>query len=339
MTGHQLGAAGAVEAIVVPAGHAARRHSAHHQLRAPGPALRLGLRAQRKARKSEVNVAMSNSFGFGGHNAVLVFRKLDMTDRSDSPNLTLRRRGAGMGGRTGGGAGRAAASGLAFSRGSDPSVVSGRGAAAQTGPQPAPGVSGRRGDRAGGRPTWLWSRFPERPERRAGPHAGRSGQHRRAGRGGPADRAGPVDSAWAAARSCRAAGTANSTLCDALEAVVGRGVRRLRIGDGPGALVGGCVGAGRPAAGGGRRAGLRRRKPACRSCCSRRAVKCLNTWWWRGMGPTTPARSPSRFAGGARSWARGRGTTKKAAEQAAAADALAAAASSSKTSLQSDDPA
>jgi 3-oxoacyl-(acyl-carrier-protein) synthase len=28
------------------------------------------------ARKVEVNVAMSNSFGFGGHNATLVFRKV-----------------------------------------------------------------------------------------------------------------------------------------------------------------------------------------------------------------------------------------------------------------------
>jgi 3-oxoacyl-[acyl-carrier-protein] synthase II len=38
------------------------------------PSLNLTLN---KAQKREVNIAMSNTFGFGGHNACVLFRKLD----------------------------------------------------------------------------------------------------------------------------------------------------------------------------------------------------------------------------------------------------------------------
>ena len=77
MTGHLLGAAGAVEAI-------ASILSMQHNLVPPtinhtqvdqniDPSLNLTLN---KAQNREVNIAMSNTFGFGGHNACVLFRKL-----------------------------------------------------------------------------------------------------------------------------------------------------------------------------------------------------------------------------------------------------------------------
>ncbi|MFT7666933.1 MAG: 3-oxoacyl-[acyl-carrier-protein] synthase II, partial [Patiriisocius sp.] len=78
MTGHLLGAAGAIEAI-------ASILSMQHNLVPPtinhttvdeniDPSLNLTLN---KAQERQVNVAMSNTFGFGGHNACVLFRKLD----------------------------------------------------------------------------------------------------------------------------------------------------------------------------------------------------------------------------------------------------------------------
>ena len=78
MTGHLLGAAGAVESICCI-------FSMEHGIIPPtinhvnvdeniNPELNLTLN---KPQKREVKVAMSNTFGFGGHNACVVFRKLD----------------------------------------------------------------------------------------------------------------------------------------------------------------------------------------------------------------------------------------------------------------------
>ncbi len=74
MTGHLLGAAGAVESI-------ATILAVHHDLvpptinlEDPDEGLDLDVAAQ-KARHLEVPVALNDSFGFGGHNAVLVFTK------------------------------------------------------------------------------------------------------------------------------------------------------------------------------------------------------------------------------------------------------------------------
>ena len=74
MTGHLLGAAGAVESI-------ATILAVHHDLVPPtinlddpDEALDLDVAAL-KARHLEVPVALNDSFGFGGHNAVLVFTK------------------------------------------------------------------------------------------------------------------------------------------------------------------------------------------------------------------------------------------------------------------------
>ncbi|MDG3582709.1 beta-ketoacyl-ACP synthase II [Galbibacter pacificus] len=78
MTGHLLGAAGAIEAIasilaiekgVVPP---TINHSTVDEN--IDPKLNLTLN---KAQKRDVKVAMSNTFGFGGHNACVVFKKLD----------------------------------------------------------------------------------------------------------------------------------------------------------------------------------------------------------------------------------------------------------------------
>ena len=73
MTGHMLGAAGAVEARDLRARDRRRRRPADDPLRDARPRLRPRLRAERGARRLDVRLAMSNSFGFGGHNAVVAF--------------------------------------------------------------------------------------------------------------------------------------------------------------------------------------------------------------------------------------------------------------------------
>ncbi|RUA15197.1 MAG: beta-ketoacyl-[acyl-carrier-protein] synthase II [Flavobacteriia bacterium] len=77
MTGHLLGAAGAIEAIasILAMEHGMVPPTINHSVvdNQIDPSLNLTLN---KAQKREVNVAMSNTFGFGGHNACLVFKKL-----------------------------------------------------------------------------------------------------------------------------------------------------------------------------------------------------------------------------------------------------------------------
>ena len=75
MTGHLLGAAGGLEAVLTVKGM-------HHSLvpptatlETPGEGCDLDY-VPGVARSAPINVAMSNAFGFGGTNAVLVFRKL-----------------------------------------------------------------------------------------------------------------------------------------------------------------------------------------------------------------------------------------------------------------------
>ena len=76
MTGHLLGAAGAIEAIasilsmkygIVPP---TINHS--HPDENINPELNLTLN---KAQKRVVNVALSNTFGFGGHNTSVIVKK------------------------------------------------------------------------------------------------------------------------------------------------------------------------------------------------------------------------------------------------------------------------
>lgn len=78
MTGHLLGAAGAVEAIasILAMTHSCVPPTINHTTVDENidPSLNLTLN---KAQKREVNVAMSNTFGFGGHNASVAFKAIE----------------------------------------------------------------------------------------------------------------------------------------------------------------------------------------------------------------------------------------------------------------------
>lgn len=77
MTGHLLGAAGAIEAIasILAMQHNLVPPTINHNVIDVNidPSLNLTLN---KAQKREVNIALSNTFGFGGHNACVLFRKI-----------------------------------------------------------------------------------------------------------------------------------------------------------------------------------------------------------------------------------------------------------------------
>lgn len=78
MTGHLLGAAGAVEAI---AGILAMQHhvippTINHTTDDPEFDSKLNFTFN-KAQKREVNAVLSNTFGFGGHNVSVIFKKVD----------------------------------------------------------------------------------------------------------------------------------------------------------------------------------------------------------------------------------------------------------------------
>ncbi len=78
MTGHLLGAAGAVEAIasILAIKHGIVPPTINHQTPDEEIDPRLNFTFG-KAQKRNVNVALSNTFGFGGHNACVVFGKID----------------------------------------------------------------------------------------------------------------------------------------------------------------------------------------------------------------------------------------------------------------------
>jgi 3-oxoacyl-[acyl-carrier-protein] synthase II len=77
MTGHLLGAAGAIEAIAVILAmkHGIVPPTINHSVVDENidPSLNLTLNV---AQKKEINVALSNTFGFGGHNACVLFKKI-----------------------------------------------------------------------------------------------------------------------------------------------------------------------------------------------------------------------------------------------------------------------
>lgn len=78
MTGHLLGAAGAIEAIasVLAMKHGIIPPTINHSNDDENINSELNLTLN-KAQKREIKVAMSNTFGFGGHNACVAFKKLD----------------------------------------------------------------------------------------------------------------------------------------------------------------------------------------------------------------------------------------------------------------------
>ncbi|MDC7994908.1 beta-ketoacyl-ACP synthase II [Altibacter sp. HG106] len=78
MTGHLLGAAGAIEAIasILSMQHGIVPPTINHTTVDENidPSFNLTLN---KAQEREINVVMSNTFGFGGHNACVLFKKWD----------------------------------------------------------------------------------------------------------------------------------------------------------------------------------------------------------------------------------------------------------------------
>ena len=77
MTGHLLGAAGAIEAIasILAMEHGMVPPTINHSVVDENIDPRLNLTLN-KAQKRDVRVAMSNTFGFGGHNACVLFKKI-----------------------------------------------------------------------------------------------------------------------------------------------------------------------------------------------------------------------------------------------------------------------
>ncbi|NCU92259.1 MAG: beta-ketoacyl-[acyl-carrier-protein] synthase II, partial [Synechococcaceae bacterium WB7_1B_046] len=74
MTGHLLGGSGGIEAVaaVLAIGHGVVPPTINYQN--PDPACDLDV-VPNQAREQIINTALSNSFGFGGHNVCLAFRR------------------------------------------------------------------------------------------------------------------------------------------------------------------------------------------------------------------------------------------------------------------------
>ena len=78
MTGHLLGAAGAEEAIasILAIKNGIVPPTINHEEGDNDENIDYDLNLTfNKAQKREVNVALSNTFGFGGHNACVIFKK------------------------------------------------------------------------------------------------------------------------------------------------------------------------------------------------------------------------------------------------------------------------
>ena len=77
MTGHLLGAAGAVEAIasIMAMNHGVVPPTINHSTVDENLDQKINYTFG-KAQKRTVNVALSNTFGFGGHNACVIFKKI-----------------------------------------------------------------------------------------------------------------------------------------------------------------------------------------------------------------------------------------------------------------------
>jgi 3-oxoacyl-[acyl-carrier-protein] synthase II len=78
MTGHLLGAAGAIESIagIMAIQHGIIPPTINHREKDPRIDEKLNLTLH-KAQERKVNAVLSNTFGFGGHNASVIFKKID----------------------------------------------------------------------------------------------------------------------------------------------------------------------------------------------------------------------------------------------------------------------
>ena len=76
MTGHLLGAAGGVEAVILALSLQNGMLPPTINLDNQDPELDLDY-VPNVARKAEIKTALSNSFGFGGHNATIIMRKYE----------------------------------------------------------------------------------------------------------------------------------------------------------------------------------------------------------------------------------------------------------------------
>jgi 3-oxoacyl-[acyl-carrier-protein] synthase II len=78
MTGHLLGAAGAIEAIasIMSIKHSVVPPTINHTTPDEGIDQKINFTFG-KSQKRTVNIALSNTFGFGGHNACILFKKLN----------------------------------------------------------------------------------------------------------------------------------------------------------------------------------------------------------------------------------------------------------------------
>src|SRR5690606_17285271 len=78
MIGHLLGAAGAVEAVasILAVKHDIVPPTINHFTDDPNLDPKLNFTFN-KAQQRKVNAAMSNTFGFGGHNATVIFKKFE----------------------------------------------------------------------------------------------------------------------------------------------------------------------------------------------------------------------------------------------------------------------
>jgi 3-oxoacyl-[acyl-carrier-protein] synthase II len=78
MTGHLLGAAGAIEAIasIMSIKHGIVPPTINHKTPDEDIDQKINFTFG-KAQKRPVNIALSNTFGFGGHNACVLFKKLN----------------------------------------------------------------------------------------------------------------------------------------------------------------------------------------------------------------------------------------------------------------------
>ena len=76
MTGHMLGAAGAVEAIVAALALYHGQIPPTINLREPDPECDLDY-VPNQAKKVQAQLALSTSLGFGGHNACIAFKRME----------------------------------------------------------------------------------------------------------------------------------------------------------------------------------------------------------------------------------------------------------------------